>query len=212
MPIAFGYEYRSRRTPATGSAQEISPHSRRLRQKLLSFSPHFRVYSLFSWSGNPLPKRCHTRILLPVFYCNTTMVYKTVPDSREKYCYFHIDSPFICGNIDSAFWSIFRICFPYIFYSKVSFFRLYHIRYNETRTQRERFWIICKKISFSYNFVVLKNSFSWYTILIKISFSCKEGYIMKRKIYDSMQKWKEENGRTALLIDGARRVGKSYIA
>lgn len=35
---------------------------------------------------------------------------------------------------------------------------------------------------------------------------------MKRKIYDSMQEWKEENGRTALLIDGARRVGKSYIA
>ena len=35
---------------------------------------------------------------------------------------------------------------------------------------------------------------------------------MKRKIYDSMQKWKEENGRTALLIDGTRRVGKSYIA
>ena len=35
---------------------------------------------------------------------------------------------------------------------------------------------------------------------------------MKRKIYDSMQKWKEENGRTALLIDCARRVGKSYIA
>ena len=34
---------------------------------------------------------------------------------------------------------------------------------------------------------------------------------MKRKIYDSMRKWKEENGRTALLIDGARRVGKSYI-
>ena len=27
-----------------------------------------------------------------------------------------------------------------------------------------------------------------------------------------MRKWKEENGRTALLIDGARRVGKSYIA
>ena len=35
---------------------------------------------------------------------------------------------------------------------------------------------------------------------------------MKRKIYNSMRKWKEENGRTALLIDGARRVGKSYIA
>ena len=35
---------------------------------------------------------------------------------------------------------------------------------------------------------------------------------MKRKMYDSMRKWKEETGRTALLIDGARRVGKSYIA
>lgn len=35
---------------------------------------------------------------------------------------------------------------------------------------------------------------------------------MKRKIYEELQKWKrEENGRTALLIDGARRVGKSYI-
>ena len=36
---------------------------------------------------------------------------------------------------------------------------------------------------------------------------------MKRKIYDDMKKWKEEaGGKTALLIDGARRVGKSYIA
>lgn len=36
---------------------------------------------------------------------------------------------------------------------------------------------------------------------------------MKRKIYADMVKWKrEENGRTALLLDGARRVGKSYIA
>ena len=35
---------------------------------------------------------------------------------------------------------------------------------------------------------------------------------MKRKIYADMVKWKrEEDGRTALLIDGARRVGKSYI-
>ena len=35
---------------------------------------------------------------------------------------------------------------------------------------------------------------------------------MKRKIYSEMAQWKrEENGRTALLIDGARRVGKSYI-
>ena len=34
---------------------------------------------------------------------------------------------------------------------------------------------------------------------------------MKRKIYDNLLKWKEEGGKTALLIDGARRVGKSYI-
>ena len=35
---------------------------------------------------------------------------------------------------------------------------------------------------------------------------------MKRKIYNQLVKWKNESqGRTALLIDGARRVGKSYI-
>ena len=35
---------------------------------------------------------------------------------------------------------------------------------------------------------------------------------MKRKIYDKILKWKNENnGKTALLIEGARRVGKSYI-
>ena len=36
---------------------------------------------------------------------------------------------------------------------------------------------------------------------------------MKRKIYDRILKWKKQsNGKTALLIEGARRVGKSYIA
>ncbi len=36
---------------------------------------------------------------------------------------------------------------------------------------------------------------------------------MKRKIYNDILKWKNENnGKTALLIEGARRVGKSYIA
>lgn len=36
---------------------------------------------------------------------------------------------------------------------------------------------------------------------------------MKRKIYDKMLDWKENSrSKTALLIDGARRVGKSYIA
>lgn len=37
--------------------------------------------------------------------------------------------------------------------------------------------------------------------------------MFERKIYDEIKKWKEEsNGRTALLIEGARRVGKSTIA
>lgn len=36
---------------------------------------------------------------------------------------------------------------------------------------------------------------------------------MKRKIYNHLQKWKNQwQGRTALLIDGARRIGKSWIA
>lgn len=36
---------------------------------------------------------------------------------------------------------------------------------------------------------------------------------MRRKIYDRLVEWKEkDNGGCALLLDGARRVGKSYIA
>lgn len=35
---------------------------------------------------------------------------------------------------------------------------------------------------------------------------------MRRKVYDQLKKWKEEqNGESAVLIKGARRVGKSYI-
>ena len=35
---------------------------------------------------------------------------------------------------------------------------------------------------------------------------------MKRKIYEQLKEWKTtSNGTTALLIEGARRVGKSYI-
>ena len=37
--------------------------------------------------------------------------------------------------------------------------------------------------------------------------------MLKRKIYNELLAWKRKsNGQTALLIDGARRVGKSYIA
>ena len=36
--------------------------------------------------------------------------------------------------------------------------------------------------------------------------------MLKRKIYKRLLEWKEQsNGDTALLIDGARRVGKSYV-
>ena len=36
--------------------------------------------------------------------------------------------------------------------------------------------------------------------------------MLRRKIYQQLCDWKQNsNGRTALLIDGARRVGKSYI-
>ena len=36
---------------------------------------------------------------------------------------------------------------------------------------------------------------------------------MKRKVYNQLLKWKEEqHGESAVLINGARRVGKSYIA
>lgn len=36
--------------------------------------------------------------------------------------------------------------------------------------------------------------------------------MLKRKIYNELCDWKKKsNGQTALLIDGARRVGKSYI-
>ena len=37
--------------------------------------------------------------------------------------------------------------------------------------------------------------------------------IFKRKVYEQMLKWKKsKGGETALLIKGARRVGKSTIA
>ena len=36
---------------------------------------------------------------------------------------------------------------------------------------------------------------------------------MKRKLYQDLLRWKKESqGRSALLINGARRVGKSYLA
>lgn len=34
---------------------------------------------------------------------------------------------------------------------------------------------------------------------------------LKRKVYDNLLSWKKDNGKTALLIEGARRVGKSTV-
>ena len=40
-----------------------------------------------------------------------------------------------------------------------------------------------------------------------------DDYMLKRKIYNALVSWKNEShGTTAMMIDGARRVGKSYIA
>ena len=37
--------------------------------------------------------------------------------------------------------------------------------------------------------------------------------MLKRKIYDKLLEWKRESdGKTALLIEGARRIGKSTVA
>lgn len=35
---------------------------------------------------------------------------------------------------------------------------------------------------------------------------------MKRKVYNTLLKWKENKDGTALMLEGARRIGKSYIA
>jgi len=37
-------------------------------------------------------------------------------------------------------------------------------------------------------------------------------FMLRRKIYDELVAWKKSNGATAMMIDGARRVGKSFIA
>ena len=48
--------------------------------------------------------------------------------------------------------------------------------------------------------------------MIEFVFYRKDARTMKRKIYNELLKWKKENnGEVALLIDGARRIGKSYI-
>ena len=48
--------------------------------------------------------------------------------------------------------------------------------------------------------------------VVKLEYNTMSDRIFKRKIYDKILKWKtENNGKTALLIEGARRVGKSTV-
>ena len=55
-----------------------------------------------------------------------------------------------------------------------------------------------------------------FEISVKIDYLCypkSRSMIFKRKIYDELLQWKQtDEGRTAVLIQGARRVGKSTIA
>ena len=48
---------------------------------------------------------------------------------------------------------------------------------------------------------------------MRFVYQSQKGWLkMKRKIYDKLLSWKDkEQGKTALLVQGARRVGKSYI-
>ena len=49
--------------------------------------------------------------------------------------------------------------------------------------------------------------------MLQIKNAKTEAAMFKRKIYDELLNWKNEsNGKTALLIEGARRIGKSTIA
>ena len=56
----------------------------------------------------------------------------------------------------------------------------------------------------------------WKITIFKLAYYVITEYnpimLLKRKIYSSLLKWKEKEGKTALLVEGARRVGKSTIA
>ena len=48
---------------------------------------------------------------------------------------------------------------------------------------------------------------------LKYNYLVVEKRVFKRKIYNKMLQWKQESyGRSALMIQGARRIGKSTIA
>ena len=61
--------------------------------------------------------------------------------------------------------------------------------------------------------VFIEKHFEISAIQITFVFYKSQSMIFKRKIYDELLQWKQtDKGRTAVLIQGARRVGKSTIA
>lgn len=93
-----------------------------------------------------------------------------------------------------------------------------HIKFRGNRTfllkkNRGNGIFLLKKIPGIELFSYIHLIFSYFSYLCsKIKERNMEQRIFKRKIYDKILKWKEENhGKTALLIEGARRVGKSTI-
>ena len=57
-----------------------------------------------------------------------------------------------------------------------------------------------------------KSTFVIFDFALKYIYISRGLIVLKRKIYNDILKWKNESkGKTALLIEGARRVGKSYI-
>ena len=93
-----------------------------------------------------------------------------------------------------------------------------HIKFRGNRTfllkkKRGNGIFLLKKIPGIELFSYIHLIFSYFSYLCsKIKERNMEQRIFKRKIYDKILKWKEENhGKTALLIEGARRVGKSTI-
>ncbi len=57
-----------------------------------------------------------------------------------------------------------------------------------------------------------KNLKKVYNMAVQKSQKGADSIVMKRKIYQQLLDWKEKrNGEVALLVEGARRIGKSYI-
>jgi len=69
-----------------------------------------------------------------------------------------------------------------------------------------------EKISKRCIFAASKNLKKVCNMAVQKSQKGADSIVMKRKIYQKFLDWKEKrNGEVALLVEGARRIGKSYI-